>query len=554
MQPCSNGFFGAVVAVSGARCSTIVSRLVHVLLIAAFIGGCTSLPPGSDFPKTPSLALDRPEQTRLGRGFETAVRKHGGNSGFRLLPVGIDGFYTRVQMANAAERTLDVQYFIFREDYTGKILTDAILRAADRNVRVRVLLDDTDVSGHAKQVTVLGGHPHIEVRLFNPFAYRGNSKLIRAVEFMFDASRLDYRMHNKLLVVDNGVALIGGRNVGDEYFQASHDFEFSDYDVFAAGPIVKELSATFDAFWNSAMAIPVEALEARAFSAAALDEYRKTLDEHRQKMEAEGTEPMRRLASGEPLAGMISGSLPLIWTKAEVVHDSPEKARGKKGEMIGSLMHRPVANTAAAVQSELLMVTPYFVPGEEGVQLFKELRKRNVRVRVLTNSLESTDVPWGVWAHAGYMRYRLPLIEAGVELYELRAMLGELKGSGGPLKSKGSERFGLHAKVFVFDRRKLFIGSMNFDQRSLRLNTEIGLIIDSPELARQVAARFESIAQPANSYAVILRPQDGGEPPRLFWRTEESRKTIDYYREPARSAWQRIKAEFLSLLPLDNEL
>jgi putative cardiolipin synthase len=282
-----------------------------------------------------------------------------------------------------------------------------------------------------------------------------------------------------------------------------------------------------------------------------LHDYRNALAEHRQQVKADGTDYASRVASGEPLAGMLSGKLPLVWAHAQVICDSPEKKRVESGAMVGRLMHRPVAKAAAAVQSELLMISPYLIPGQEGMQLFKDLHQRNVRVRVLTNSLESSTV---LMAQAGYMRYRVPLLENGVELYEIRSLLGNSRGSGQTAAISQFGNYSLHAKLFVFDRQRLFIGSMNFDQRSMHLNTEIGLIIDSPALAQQVAARFEAMVQPANSYALALRPNDAAGRPGLVWHTQEDAKAVEYAIEPARSDEQRSKAKFLSLLPLDSEL
>jgi putative cardiolipin synthase len=454
-------------------------------------------------------------------------------------------------MINAAERTLDLQYFIFRQDETGQLLTDALLRAADRGVRVRVLIDDGETLDGDEQIAALESHPQIEIRIFNPFVYRGHTELFRAVEFAFTASRLDYRMHNKLLVVDNAIALLGGRNIGDQYFQVDLDSQFGDDDVFAAGPIVKKLSNTFDEFWSCAVAIPLEGLATGKQSGAALEAYRKTLDEHRRQVKADGTDYASRVAAGEPLAGMIAGRLPLVWANAQLVYDSPEKKRVSNGEMVGKLMHRSVAEAAAAVQSELLLVTPYFIPGDAGMQMFADLRKRGVRVRVLTNSLESTPE---LVAHSGYMHFRLPLLKDGVELYEVRALLGNAQGSGETLAATRSGNYALHAKLFVFDRQKLYVGSMNFDPRSRSLNTEIGLIIDSRELAQQTATRFESIVAPANSYGLALQADEVGGLSRLLWHTQEDSKAVEYDREPARSDWQRMKVIFLYLMPLENEL
>jgi len=527
-----------------------LSSSLAVLMIAV-LSGCASLPPGSGFSKTASSALAHPEETRFGRQFENAAREHNGNSGFRIIPVGADGFLTRMQMINAAERTLDLQYFIFRGDETGRLLTGAVLHAADRGVHVRVLVDDGETIDGDEQITALEAHPSVEIRVFNPFVYRGHTKLFKAIEFMFNASRLDYRMHNKLLVVDNAIALIGGRNIGDQYFQVDPESQFADDDIFAAGPIAQQLSVTFDEFWNSVLSIPAEALSGGKQSHTALNEHREVLNEQSQQLKADGVDYVKRVATGEPFNGMLSGRLPLIWAHAQLICDSPDKKTVENGSMVGRLMHRAVANAVIAVQSELLMVTPYVIPGNEGMQLFKDLRQRNVRVRVLTSSLESSTV---LLAQAGYMHYRVPLLENGVELYEIRSLLGNARGSGETTAISRYGNYSLHAKLFVFDRQRLFIGSMNFDQRSMHLNTEIGLIIDSPELAQQVAARFDAMVQPVNSYMLVLRPNDAGGTPSLVWHTQEDGKAVEYDTEPARSGWQRFKVNILSLMPMDKEL
>jgi putative cardiolipin synthase len=526
----------------------------HSFLVALFLvvlGGCASLPPGSDFPRIASSALDHPEQTRLGRQFENAASQHDGNSGFRIIPAGADGFLIRMQMINASERTLDLQYFIFRGDDTGRLLTGAVLRAADRGVHVRVLIDDGETEPGDEQITVLEAHPSVEIRIFNPFAYRGHITLLRAIEYMVNAARLDYRMHNKLLVVDNAIALIGGRNIGDQYFQIDPDSQVADDDVFAAGPIAQQLSATFDEYWNNALSIPAEALSSGKSSPAALNERREVLQQESRQMKADGIDYVKRVATGEPFDGMISGRAPLIWAHAQLVSDSPDKKKVQGGAMVGRLMHRAVAGATAAVQSELLMVTPYLIPGNEGMRLLKDLRQREVRVRVLTNSLESSTM---LLAQSGYMHYRIPLLEDGVELYETRSLLGNARGSGQTAAISRYGNYSLHAKLFVFDRQRLFVGSMNFDQRSMHLNTEIGLIIDSPALAQQIAARFEAMVQPVNSYTLTLRPGEAGRAPSVLWRTQEDAKAVEYEAEPARSGWQRFEVNMLSLLPLDNEL
>ena len=524
------------------------SPIVLIVLMLALLSGCAALPPGSDFPKTPSSALAYPKETKLGRQYASASLQHEGNSGFRIIPVGADGFLIRMQMINAAERTLDLQYFIFRGDETGRLLTGALLRAADRGVRVRVLIDDGETVAGDDQLKVLEAHPSIEIRIFNPFVYRGSSNWLRATEFMFNSSRLDYRMHNKLMVLDNSVALLGGRNIGDQYFQINPESQFADDDLFAAGPISQQLSTTFDEYWNNALSIPAQAFSDGQSSKATLSAHRIELKEQNQQLKADGPGYVKRVASGEPFNGIISGRLPLIWAHAQLICDSPDKKKVESGAMVGRLMHRAVANASVAVESELLMITPYLIPGKEGMQLFKDLRERKVSVRILTSSLESSTV---LLAQSGYMHYRVPLLENGVELYEIRSLLGNTRGSGQTAAISSYGNYSLHGKLFVFDRKRLFIGSMNFDQRSMRLNTEIGLIIDSPVLAQQLVARFEAMVQPVNSYKLALSPNSASA---LRWHTQEGEAAIEYVTEPARSNWQRMKVNILTLLPVDDEL
>ena len=517
------------------------------LLLILILGGCASLPPGANLPKTVSTALENPENTPLGQNFSEAIHANPGRSGFRIIPVGADGFLMRMQMIKAAQRTIDLQYYIFHGDETGRLLTGAIISAADRGVRVRILIDDGETEDGDEQVALLEAHPAIEVRIFNPFAYRGHVQFFRATEYLFNAARLDYRMHNKLLVIDNSIALVGGRNIGDQYFQIDPDSQFADDDMFAVGPVSQQLSTTFDEFWNYSLSIPSKALTEDKPTLSALNDHRQELKQETRQLKADGVDYVTRITSGEPFNSILNGHLPLVWAHAQLISDSPDKKQVESGAMVGRLMHREVAKATMAVQSELIMVTPYLVPGKEGMQLFKDLRGRNVRVRILTNSLESSTV---TLAQAGYMRYRIPLLEDGVELYEIRSRIENTKGSGQTAKISAYGNYSLHGKLFVLDRKRLFIGSMNFDQRSMHLNTEIGLIIDSPELAQQVALRFEAMVQPENSYQLIL----GDNHKDLIWRTRKNGINIDYDAEPARSGWQLFKADVLSCLPIDREL
>jgi cardiolipin synthase C len=528
-------------------------RQLQSVLLVVLLAGCASLPPpGADYPRTASVAFAHPETTRLGQQFQEAARAHPGASGFRMVQAGPDGFVTRMQMIDAAQRTLDLQYFIYRADETGLLLSDAVLRAAERGVHVRILIDDGETQDGDDQILALEAHPAVEVRVYNPFVYRGHWNGVRALEFLFNARRLDYRMHNKLMVVDNAVALVGGRNIGDAYFQINPQAQFADDDVFAAGPVVPALSKTFDEYWNSSLSIPAQALSGSQPPTRALRAHHQALAVLRQQSQADGLDQLvAHAASSEPFAGPGATRLKLEWAPAQVIVDSPDKRTVEAGTLVGRLMQREVTQATSGVQRELLMVTPYLIPGEEGMQLFRELRQREVNVRILTGSLESSTVSL---AHAGYMHYRVPLLESGVELYEIRALLGNSRGSGQSAKISRYGNYALHAKLFVFDRKRLFVGSMNFDQRSMHLNTELGLLIDSPALAQQVAARFEAMVQPTNAYQVRLRSSEAGTAPGLLWQTQEGGKTVVYEIEPARSDWQRLKVNVLTLLPIDDEL
>ncbi|MBT0964107.1 phospholipase D-like domain-containing protein [Denitromonas iodatirespirans] len=523
----------------------------------ALLTACTTLPPGADAPRIESYALAHPEQTRLGRHFEAAAAEHRGRSGFRIIANGIDGFLVRMQMIDAAERTIDLQYFIFRGDQTGWLLTQAVLRAADRGVRVRILVDDVETPPGDERLTALQAHPAVQIRIFNPFAYRGSFLWVRALEFLLNANRLDYRMHNKLFVIDNTVALLGGRNIGNEYFQVVPGTQFADEDVFVAGPISHQLSATFDEYWNSDLSIPVEVLndtsraprEKRQVREA--HEERQALKDLVRQVPAKDTDYLARVENGEPLSGLISGRIRLEWAQAQVICDRPDKKDLDSDGRVGILMQQGVFDTAAAAMSEVLIVTPYLIPGDEGMRMIERLRARGIRVRILTNSLESSNV---LVAHSGYMSYRTPLLQLGAELYESRSLLAKARGSGQAPEISRFGSYSLHTKLFVFDRRKMLIGSMNFDQRSMYLNTEIGILIHSPALAIEAARRFEAMVQPVNSYRLALRPDPNGGEPQLIWLTQEGGRTMVYDTEPARSDAQRAKAQALSLLPLDDEL
>ncbi len=457
----------------------------------------------------------------------------------------------RLELIARATKSLELQYYIFHGDESGKLITEALVQAAQRGVRIRLIVDDGEAVAGDEQLFALAASPNVAIRIYNPWRYRGHSRVLRAAEFLFDKSRLDHRMHNKLFVVDGAIALIGGRNIGDQYFQVDPDSQFADADVLVAGPLVPRLAETFETFWRSEIATPVEAVVPRdqydAGRAAALAA-RRTPPQRATSADSHFTE---KLTAGEPLQTLLSGSAPVSWATAELACDSPDKKTVAAGERVGSLMFNTVANAVRATQSELLMVTPYLIPTPDEEKLLTEKSETHRRVRILTTSLEATNDPA---AEAGYDHYRVPLLQAGVELYEIRNRPESTRGSGESRKMTRYGTYGLHAKLLVFDRKSIFVGSMNYDARSRRLNTEIGLIIYSPEIALQGAQRFDAMTQPGNAYAVSLQPSNSRGTPTLVWNTVEQGTPVTYTKEPARSAWQRVEVRTLSLLPLDHEL
>jgi putative cardiolipin synthase len=545
-------------------------QAIASFVLAIVLTGCASLPPGSNHTRTPSTALSQPETTPLGKRFAAQAGRHPGLSGFQLLQRGIDSFLLRAQLVNAARRTVDIQYYIFAEDDTGKHLQHAILRAADRGVRVRLLIDDTNsfgTPGAQEILSALNDHRNIELRLFNPFYYRDDIPALRAIDAALNAPRVNRRMHNKLFVADNAVAIVGGRNVADAYYGAgstqtvvlglpagAEPIRFGDFDVAAIGPIVPELSQTFDAYWNSALSVPAQALAPALRDTASLPEARAELAAHASN--GDPPEIERRLASGEPLSGLLAGRVRLVWARASVVADPPEKAAPRIGEPVRSPIARALVEPIAGVDRDLVIVTPYFVPGPSVSSLIEDALRRDVRVRILTNSLASTDVPA---VHGGYRKYRRPLVESGAELYEVRAMPGSSRGGSGlrgsgAASGRGSDApFALHAKLYVYDMRRVFVGSANFDRRSFAHNTELGLMIDSPELARQIVARFDRFASSASSYRVVMGPA-GPFGRQLRWRTQQDGATADLDEDPDATPWRRAQAGLVSLLPFDELL
>ena len=517
-------------------------RLFLALLCAYALAGCATL--RQDKPREASFAVTADLPGRLA-GLAEDLAKDPTASSFRLLETGRSALTTRLALAERVQHSLDLQYYIYRNDVSGRLLTAALLHAADRGVRVRLLLDDMYVGEDEAAIIGLDAHPNVEVRLFNPFLLRGHNPLGRLLEFIGDKERLNRRMHNKLFIADNQFAITGGRNIGDEYFQVEDELAFRDLDVLATGAMVRDMSAAFDAYWNSANAVPAGALPKPKARGQLLDELRDVLEWNLAQIEQD---TLFRFIGLDVLgAGEVAEASPWLTGTAEFLFDPPEKA-GTEVEMAQLPTTRLFLHGLDA-RTELLIASPYFVPGQAGVDLLHYLHGRGAQVRILTNSLAANDV---AIVHAGYTKYRMPLIQGGMELYELKR---DKVPPGLQLRlGGGASRTSLHSKALVFDRETVYVGSMNLDPRSVLLNTEAGLVIHSPPLAERVARLIEEAMAPENSYRVRL--QGAAESPggRLVWIERQNGQDIVHDTEPKTSAWQRFLIEFLSGLPIEGDL
>jgi len=542
------------------------------LLLLYLLNGCAAIP--YDYPRPVSSALYRPEGTSLGKKIQAQAINHPGASGFHLLPTGIDAFTARAVLIDRAEKTLDLQYYIFHDDLTGKFVYDRLMAAADRGVRVRLLLDDWHQTPETDWLlATLASHPNIEVRLFNPFGTQRRTFLARALRMAFGPQRLRGRMHNKAFIADNSVAILGGRNIGAEYFGASDEFNFYDVDIMAVGPIAREVSATFDDHWNCVLAVPISALVPRRPSADDLKSARRDLETQRECLKK--STYWLKVQGSEILKRINAGKVPLVWGQAEVLSDHTLKCIDPDDARQTAKMTQKLKGILEEARSELLMVTPYFVPGQAGMRLLRKMRGRNLTIKIITNSFLSSDAPL---AQIGYMRYRQDLLRMGVELYEIKPTLVQIQHDrnrrqfggdfrrlcnsfiqgGGSLIQRGASRiqiggsslqFGseprgaLHAKTFVLDRQTVFVGSFNFDPRSMKLDTQNGIVIRSPELANQAAYLFDEGVSPARTYRVTLLGDDD-----LVWITEDNGREMRYYREPLSRFWPRLSLKSLSWL------
>jgi putative cardiolipin synthase len=526
------------------------ARATGAVLFAALAGalaaaGCASLPPLDG--RVASTAITDTAGTRLGKAVAEAPASREGESGQIPLSNPKEAFAARVLLARAADRSLDVQYYIWHRDTTGYLLLEEIWNAAERGVRVRMLLDDNGIGGLDPILAVFDDHPNIEVRIFNPFPNRS----FKLLGFLTDFKRLNRRMHNKSFTADSKATIVGGRNVGDEYYGAGDETIFADLDVLAIGNIALDVSGEFDRYWSSASAYPAKAIvapakpEAAAGMKAAFQSVRES---------AEAVEYIEAVRSTRLIHDFFAREIRFDWSPMQLVCDDPGKTLDEVPK--SDLILTRLKEALGPAERELDIVSPYFVPGKGGAKALSAYPERGVRLRIVTNSLAATDS--GI-VHCKYAKYRKGLLRSGVRLWELKPDsrvpgAGKRKKSGGSASGpggssgSGSSSASLHAKTISSDRNRAFVGSFNLDPRSTHLNTEMGLVIESPELAQTISGALDR-SLPNRAYELRLTPRGD-----LEWVEHTEHGDVLYHHDPKTGFMKRLVNRILGWLPIESLL
>ncbi len=509
----------------GAQVKKVVFRF-QICLVVLLVGGCATVP--LDQPKSHSEAItDTGDMTHFGKLANSWADIHDQKSGFFPLVQGMDALGARLDMASQAEKSLDLQYFLMKDDTAGRVIKTALLEAADRGVRVRLLLDDIFTTATDRNLSLINQHQNIEVRLFNPISRRG----LHFFNLVGDFKQANRRMHNKTFTVDNALSIVGGRNLADEYFQLKEESVFSDFDILAFGPIVREISISFDTYWNHALAVPVEQVLKRQ-DADSLETVRSGISEEADNIYAS---VYRQALDSDLLQDLITGKQALFVADARVMSDDPDKLVNKAGAEEHMQLVTELEVLLRDANREIMFLSPYYVPGDDGVQYVRDLVSRGLRVVMVTNSLRSTNQ---IMVHSGYARYRKDVIDAGVELYEVRANAGRDAHGG-----EGPEALTMHTKLILIDRRYLFVGSLNLDPRSIELNSEFGLLIESEALAKIIASGIDDAI---TTLAYRVAKDNKGH---LEWRGIVNGVETIETNEPQASGWRRFKAWFMKIVP-----
>lgn len=499
-------------------------RLYVLFLLIQLTLGCAAVP--YDLPKSSTTYIADTSETHFGRLAKEWTSEHDEKSGFLPISQGMDALGARLYVLEKADNSVDLQYFLMKDDTAGRIMLLALIKAADRGVRIRFLLDDVFTTAPDQNLLLINQHPNIEVRLFNPISRRG----FRALNFVGNFRRANRRMHNKSFTADNAISIVGGRNIADEYFQLKETSVFADFDVLALGPVVSEISSSFDDFWNHKLAIPIEQLS-EDLAANALEEKRKQVGE---EINLIYSGIYKGALESQFFKDIESGAQPLIAAEARVLSDNPEKLVNAV-DIEHMALAKDLRDVIVEATEEVMFISPYYVPRKGGVEFIGELVNSNIKVIVVTNSLASNNhVP----VHSAYSRYRKDVVRAGVELYETRADAGRFTQN-----ADGPEEFTLHTKLVLIDRRYLFVGSLNLDPRSIDINAEMGLLIDSREMTSAISDAVKTVL-PKMAYEIVLN--DKG---KLEWHGIADDIEFVETREPQTSTWLRFKAWFMKIAP-----
>jgi putative cardiolipin synthase len=517
-----------------------LKRIARLLIATAavLLSACASLPAGIDRQAIASAALPLSAATQLG---QIAIKSLPATemSGFRLMPLGSYSLDTRLELARRAQQSLDVQYYHIQNDETGLYLLRMLRDAAQRGVRVRLLMDDLYTTGEDELLMGLAAYPNVQIRLFNPFVV--NRELGQTGRFLTavgDWSRINHRMHNKLFIADGAMAILGGRNVANEYYLRGAEENFVDLDVFAIGNIVPDLAAIFDRYWNSEAVFPLQSITASSQSVQQLRDAFELATGPDFAPPPAKLPPNDVLGYGPISEDLVDGQLGLIFGAAFALADDPSKVMNTSSVLSRSGVTYNVLAKAKRAEHEIVVSSPYLIPGKVGIAYLQEIRNRGIKVQVMTNSLASTDEPI---VHTGYSRYREAMVRMGVDLYELSS--SRLKHNKRQSMLFGTSQGRLHAKLVVIDKKSMFIGSMNLDPRSASVNTEMGVIIESPQLARELL-RVIDIDRLQSAYRVQLAPNGSG----LQWISADENGEMVLTSEPDSSFLMRLQSWLLSPL------
>jgi putative cardiolipin synthase len=523
--------------ISLSASSLFVPLFIWLLIL---LNSCASLPPNSD--RSATFAFTDTVNTRFGKVYAEFKDDQLDDSGFFLLENGLDAFTARLILIQQADRSIDVQYYMIHTDLTGILFMNELLQAADRGVRVRLLIDDMDLEGRDAGLSLLATHPNIDLRVFNPFS----RSTYRVVQYISRFGSVTRRMHNKSITVDNQISVVGGRNIGDEYFDANPSLVFGDLDVLAIGPVVNEVSKSFDQYWNNERAYPIHILSPEPVDENALEEGRSRLAEY---LSRESVAEYQNSLLNSGFAELIKDdALIFYWGTGDVLSDDPEKLSSYETTKQYSLADQ-LSPYFKEIKREFLIFSPYFVPGKRGTKYLTDLSRSGVRVRIITNSLSSTDV--GL-VHAGYSKYRRTLLRAGVELYEVNKSLSKEGLKEREMTGKKGSKVSLHAKSFVLDRERIFIGSLNFDPRSVTENTEIGIMLTSEEVAKRMVDIFDMVASQQTFRLELKTADDGLE--LISWHGLKDGKEHTWSFDPFTGFFQRFVIGLAGLLPIESQL